>query len=106
MKPNKNTVLDPEAKKGKKKKVKVKGKSAATAPTPMVDEVYKPTTYFSDKQIPGALGLKMGQKVMLEGTVVSRGERQDKHGVKRNFDIEIRSAIVKGRKGKGGAVKA
>jgi len=96
---NANTILDPDLKKGKGKAkvVKTKGKALNAASAP-VSQIYRPTTYFSDKQIPGAGNLKMGQKVALVGTVVGTSERTSKDGTQRNYDVEIRSAVMSKKK--------
>ena len=81
-----------------KKPKKLPGKSAVVAA-----EVYKPSIYLDDGQIPKELkGAKVGDTVTLQvtGKVIRRSETADTSGVSNSLGIEMGSVKTAGKKGK------
>ena len=82
----------------KKSAKKLPGKSAVVAA-----EVYKPSIYLDDGQIPKELkGAKVGDTVTLQvtGKVIRRSETADTSGVSNSLGIEMGSVKANGKKGK------
>ena len=97
---DKKPATKPPAKpEGKKSTKKLPGKSSVmTSP-----EVYKPSIYLDDNQIPKELkGAKVGDTVKLEvtGKVIRKSESQDRDGVSNSLGIEMGSIRGAGKKGK------